>query len=352
MTNKYLTIEDLDTHIIHLLDPPTVLSLSEVNKHYADLLENSRLLFNAVKFDLEKICAYGAVWVYDWMCGSDLLSDLLDSRTIQFVTESAQLKKYGSIYKCVDEFREYMLYAYINQNDDNWNEDAYKILHHELAFILSAHHGHLHMLEYISEKYSEDMDPSYYQTDYVLDISLRCACNEGHLAVAQYIHGLYVDEIAYFIVQHIFSAACKRGRLVIVRWLIETFKCIDVHTRDEYAFWCACMNGQLDVAKYLVDVGLQTNNPIDIHSDQDKAIISAAEAGHLDTLQWLIELGEKTQSPFDLHGEGCDIMLLTACIKGHKQIAHYLIELGKKSYGEYDLEIYTEYLPNVDIMHK
>lgn len=56
MDNSFLIIEDLDDLILSYVDPPTVLALTQVNKHYNHILKDKQMQFNKIKFDAEIAC--------------------------------------------------------------------------------------------------------------------------------------------------------------------------------------------------------------------------------------------------------------------------------------------------------
>lgn len=68
--NKYLINEDLDGIICDMLDPPTILTMTEVNKYYTDILQDLRSEFNQVGhmgLSIENACMKEYIWIAEWI---------------------------------------------------------------------------------------------------------------------------------------------------------------------------------------------------------------------------------------------------------------------------------------------
>lgn len=63
---RYLIIADVDDLIHNYLEPPAVLTMTEVNRHYAQTLADRQLQFNQSKMDFYDMCANGRLWIAKW----------------------------------------------------------------------------------------------------------------------------------------------------------------------------------------------------------------------------------------------------------------------------------------------
>ena len=63
----YLTFKDVDPLILSHLDPPDILLLSEVNKHYLNALDKDRQIVNCIKYNFFDACENGHKSIAEWL---------------------------------------------------------------------------------------------------------------------------------------------------------------------------------------------------------------------------------------------------------------------------------------------
>lgn len=115
------------------------------------------------------------------------------------------------------------------------------------------------------------------------------ACDNGHLAVAQFIHNLFkfTRKEAKSDSNFAFRWACASGHLLIAQWLHATFEI----TRDElkmkstHAFYGACRNNKLAIIQWLYRTFHLTAD--DVHTLNNYPFRVAYACGHTHIIQWL-----------------------------------------------------------------
>jgi len=119
--------------------------------------------------------------------------------------------------------------------------------------------------------------------------TLRWACKNGHLAVAQWLaerFGLTADD-ARENDNWALLEACHQGHLAVAQWLAEQFQLTadDARGRNNEVLRWACNYGHLAVAQWLADrFGLTA---ADARAVDNSALRGACENGHLAVAQWL-----------------------------------------------------------------
>lgn len=99
----YLTIADMDKTIIDLLDPPSILTMTEVNKHYRNILKNAQQEFCRIKYDFKKCCMNGSDRLLEWLdsfntgpfCYSEPLVNASKYGRLQLVMKKCEETNYG-----------------------------------------------------------------------------------------------------------------------------------------------------------------------------------------------------------------------------------------------------------------
>ena len=170
-------------------------------------------------------------------------------------------------------------------------------------------------------------------------------CGRGHLAVAQWLHGLggveaHVGGLAGF------RAACCNGKLHVAQWL-HGLGGVDVRGDSEAHLFWACKGGHLHTAQWLhslgaavkPDVFLELPWAVDkwavtkwlvelggmerhVRMQSDTAFMYACHEGNLEAAQWLVGLGAVNVDAFAWQG------FYWAIIKGRVRLARWLRQLG------------------------
>lgn len=151
-----------------------------------------------------------------------------------------------------------------------------------MEFIDLCKHGNL---EKIQEYYC-----NYYNNfDEILDISTDnesafvCACDYGHLEVAQWLLEMKPDIDISAGGDDAFCFACFNGHLKVAQWLIQIKPTINVFVFNNCAFGWACKNGHLEVAQWLYHLKPELN----ISDNNEYAFRYACSNGRLEVAQWL-----------------------------------------------------------------
>ncbi|KAJ3169522.1 hypothetical protein HDU88_000712 [Geranomyces variabilis] len=138
--------------------------------------------------------------------------------------------------------------------------------------------------------------------------ALEAVCRNGHLAIVEYLHAngvLFTSSISL-------RLACEGGHLSTAQFLVRTFPTL-LNFPNRYLY-VAASNGHLEILQYLVHRTRSIRNLRAI----DNCIEMACEGGHLETVQYLISLG-------GAYGDRC---LDVAAAGGHNPIVQLLFSLG------------------------
>jgi ankyrin repeat protein len=111
--------------------------------------------------------------------------------------------------------------------------------------------------------------------------ALGCACESGHLEVAQWLYQINPDNAEFA-----FQKACINGNLDFAKWLLEVKPTIDISSHDDYAFRWVCKYGNLELAQWLLNV----KPDIDISANNEEAFREACYNKHLEVAKWLLEV--------------------------------------------------------------
>ena len=163
----------------------------------------------------------------------------------------------------------------------NYYNDFNKILDisadNESAFVCACDYGHLEVAQWLLEM-KPDIDISAGGDD-----AFCFACYNGHLKVAQWL--LYLKPtIDVFVYNNCaFGWACKNGHLAVAQWLVNLKPELNISDNSEYAFRYACKYGRLEVAQWLYHLKPEIN----VCTDDDYAFRYACSNEYLEVAQWL-----------------------------------------------------------------
>ena len=148
------------------------------------------------------------------------------------------------------------------------------------------------------------------------DYAFQLSCENGHLAVAQWLYslgGVYIHADG----ECPFEMSCKNGHLALAQWLYSTGE-IDIHANHECGFTWSCQNGHLTIAQWLYSIG-----GVDIHVSDEHPFRIACANGHLAVAQWLYSLGN-----VDIHAVS-ETAFKWSHKNGHLAVFQWLESIGK-----------------------
>ena len=151
-----------------------------------------------------------------------------------------------------------------------------------MDFIDLCKHGNLQKIQEYYCNYYNDFNK-------ILDISADnesafvCACDYGHLEVAQWLLEMKPDIDISAGGDDAFCFACYNGHLKVAQWLLYLKPTIDVFVYNNCAFGWACKNGHLEVAQWLYHLKPEIN----VCTDNDYAFRYACINEYLEVAQWL-----------------------------------------------------------------
>ena len=147
-------------------------------------------------------------------------------------------------------------------------------------------------------------------------LAFRTACENGHLAVARWLHEDVGGVDVHARDDVVFQAACNVGHLDVARWLYKDVGGVDAHACHDEAFRTACINGHLAVARWLHEDG----GGVDVHVRAEEAFRRACGNGHLAVAVWLHDV----VGGVNIHADD-DTAFQWACRgKGHPAVALWL----------------------------
>ena len=216
MEEGFIINKDIDDLILCHLDPPDVLIMSRVNKHYRKVLEAKRdmVIYGLTSMrstgnKFAAVCGTGSMWLVSWFAQT--------------------LKHFYSMpaYRMIHEEKTDCL-----SHQFNGQGFAY-------SFMRASWGGHRHIAEWLIAFAEEE--------NIYLDIQPICnklfteACMSGDLDLAKWVVGL---------VSH--------GKTPSQKAYLKT----NIHYDSEAPFRLACAQGHVDLAKWLIAIGEETHSPI------------------------------------------------------------------------------------------
>ena len=217
--NEYTCLlnKDIDSLIFSNLDPPSVLAMSEVNKHAESLLRAQRLLINEIAYDFMKACSWGCLEMAQWI------------RDVRYVD--------------------------IHDKKDR-------------IFQLTCRGGHLCVAQWliaIGEETNSKIDiHAGSENAFVL------SCAKGHQSLAEWL--IRLGEGSYGLIdihkvnEEPFRRACSKGQVDIAKWLVKigskSYGKIRIHAVHDAPFRDACKYRHREIADWLIALGKESASPI------------------------------------------------------------------------------------------
>lgn len=118
---------------------------------------------------------------------------------------------------------------------------------------------------------------------YMKNTSIICACNNGSLEIAKFLH--YELEITN--IKTAFSYSCSKGFLDIAKWILDmnNDEIFDNINEMHLAFTSSCINNHLHIAKWLLHINKTPIQSSDI--TRDGTFLWSLQSGNFDVCNWL-----------------------------------------------------------------
>jgi len=220
---RLIPIPDLDELICKLIDPVSLLSLSEVNRHYAEVTRENRSLFERVGYDLTMIVESRSMW---------LLKHLVDRASKEYEGISyINIREYSKTYR-VWNVREYHDNGYNSDgsfDDDraftpevsSWNDPnslfsplTELMVGGNEAIEIACKRGYVEivtvLIDYATYAFAFDDYPSY--DEYITE-----AIANGHLDVLK----LFAPKLGQGKIRFAFFQAVLRNQTKIIEYLLS-----------------------------------------------------------------------------------------------------------------------------------
>lgn len=366
--NKCIIIEDVDQLILSYIldDPPTILALSQTNKYYESLLNETRTKINNAKFDFKKACEFNLLNLAKWIIKIDKPYVLIEGFTLAANKNHTEIIKWfldmDSVILDVGCFFDRgFLRACQNGNLEIvkrllhllGNNNQYRYIGYGLLYACS--NNHLTVAQYIVEFGDKKNLINHHLTQAFIS-----ACIYGHKDIAEWLIGLENDGYARIDIHYdmqygndedednipimsstAFNLACEGGYQNIAEWLIQIGvqrqSEIDIGDGYEGRMYAVCMQGRIETAKWLVEIGAKYFNQFD-QPTLLKLFSYTCQYGQLSVAQWLLTLSEQLSKPINIHLKN-DRPFRMACIQGNMAMAQWLFELGNQNYGKINLNV-------------
>jgi len=258
-----LITKDLDQLVCSYLEPPCVLTMTEVSVHYRDCLSEKQQDFNSTKTDFKLMCNHS--WIIKWAIRSAMDFDQICkalAKSNPFIHSDLTSSPIPSLHS-----------------------------HDEWAFRVACKSGDIDLARWLIARGEE--------SDSKINIHIE-------------------NELP-------FCLACHSGHIDLPKWLIAigeaSYGKIDIHAKMEGAFRNACLGGRKETAEWLISIGEESYGKVNINCDNFIAFRGACHHNHRDIVKWLIAIG-LCKSIADK--QRC---FQYACKCGNKEIAEWLISL-------------------------
>lgn len=261
MTNNktYLIIADVDPHICKYLEPPAVLTLTEVNRHYAQTLADRQLQFNRSKLNFYDMCANGHLWIAKWY--ERMIYDLrmhikqnspylaMDPSVCATINlTKALIYSFQSnnldLIKWVISLDAKNMYGKININETICEETNYKSYSYLSIFSNACRYGTPEIIDLVLQLGLHDRN--------VISSGIEQACRHNAVAV-RHLCKLNLttsnSSMTWFV-----RGACANGDIEVLKILSEIIHIKPDDLDSNYLFNQVCRRNNMDMLKLMLNL--------------------------------------------------------------------------------------------------
>lgn len=372
MSKYCIVTPDIDQILQQTLDPRSIWTMCQVNKHYNELWEHLGFQVAETKLTLDQSVMKGYLWIFKWIFEKKYKNSLRPREIIDFheyyqekalnILEQTRWSSHDEDIIWDDsDLLERLANQSDSSDDEEWAQvypkgtwDVVKmqreiIFHAKLQTLFedSLLHGHTNIPEYllgIANKYLYQIDLHSYVGCHRSQL-FGIVCSEGHLNAAQWLLKLegntYGQKCPHFDRDVAFMyTCCKSGNIDILKWLIglenNPSGKIDIHSNKEFAFKSVCRNGNLAVFNYLIELSNNSYGKFHISKEAIRSLMLEYNADRKEMFDCLVSLGYN----IDIHFE--DDFLWRQSIIDNTQWSSVLLEMGEKSHGLINIHVDNE----------
>ena len=208
---------------------------------------------------------------------------LLNEVTQEYLCHAVKYKQF-EVFKYICEFILPEAEKKTNNQLDIAGPDPNYIFDRKnFIFIYVCMNGHLQIVKYLLENYSNKINIADKENGTFID-----ACGRGQILVVKYLLDNYGDLINIAdILNDILLSACSCNNILVVKYLLENYYgSINIADNLNMAFTVACSNNSIDIVKYLCEEHI---NKINIAYDSNMAFIIAYRWMHIEIVKYLCE---------------------------------------------------------------
>lgn len=371
--HTYLAIADVDPFICAYLDPPSVLTMSEVNVHYAQVLRPLQQAYNQTENDFTEACAIGNKWIATYLfhvridrpirdlrkpmsaaClnGHSLIAHWLLDISVQYKLEHSFSSSRSKLFETSCDRGNFGA-AQLIVDISNRLELNIKSLFTDYNFDSVCTHGSLPMAQWFAnlsdtslpnliksfvEKYSFSSTNAILKDKaliqwictqnipitggwLVYDICTTCTPDIIQIVFEQIPTPIIYDEAEIFL-----TGIAYNNHKGIMRWFIDTFYLSSCHinTTPSEIFVIMCRHSDMDDLKYLIEL----SHKYFFDDEIDIDYIS------VDTYWWDVwynVLPNNFGTVFSVTPFAC------VCLRNNLAMAQWLLEVGEQTNSKIDI---------------
>lgn len=375
-------ISDVDRQIISYLNPPQILTVSEVDTYMCKLVAELRAQFTQAKFDIGESIKHNYEYVVQWHI--DNLTQSINSFKRRHLDTEAMRKDlcYQYLNTCflhnnypftlfliehrpTDRIEGNICGAFDNifaepfdinfvKYVDKCLYDIHNLTLQKIGIDCKYETYHRHLIELFRTK-------QYADAEYLINLNKRQnTCIHDDL--------FNLSDKGCFSMKEIrsesFISLCDKLNISKERYHNHILHRSCLKKTDKHFFelikqipkfdcgciiWSACRGGHVSIGQWLLDEAQLRNQDVDLDEYEFIYISNkglscnpihiASLRGKLEMLQWLLKINPK----FDIHAKN-EQCIRMACIEGHISIVQYLFEISEQTNYEIDIHVNSDRL--------